>query len=100
MKLNLKAPFLDYAGQEQNEAGRSVTIGDLLLIAINSPLESDAKLGHAAKMELYRLGLDVAQNTEIHMTPEQVVLITERGAQTLHNLPYGRLMDALRGPAA
>lgn len=100
MKVNLKQPFLDYAGVEQDEGGRIVNIGDILLTAINTPLEADAKLGSAAKMDLYRLGLDAAQKDEITLTPEQVVLITERGAQTLHNLPYGRLMDAVREPAA
>lgn len=99
MKTKLRSSFLDYTGQEQQESGRTVSIGDLLLVVINTPLESDAALGHAAKMDLYRLGLSVAQSDTVELTPEQVVLITERGAQTLHNLPYGRLMDAIREPA-
>ena len=99
MKLNTKSAFLDYFNAEQQDSGRLLTIGDILLITINTPLESDAKLGYAAKMDLYRLGLSVAQNEVVDLTPEQVVLITERGAQPLHNLPYGRLMDAIREPA-
>ncbi len=90
MKIDLKAPILDLAG---NVVGAPpLRLGDVVGVACLSPVEGDDKLSGQKKYDLFALAQKCAGDS-VDLSAEEIATLKERVGRVYAPLVVGRVFD-------
>lgn len=98
MKINLKAPILDYENKPVQNKGAEEPLNflNVFINALNSQLPSEV-LTAEVKNRIYQVSMKIYKSDEPNFTPEQLTLIKERVGKIYNPLVYGRVCDLIDG---
>lgn len=78
MKLDVTERLKDRSGVILAENGRDLTLRDVLLVALDTPLRGDENLGMPEKSRMYELGDRILREDTPALSAEEIALLKER----------------------
>lgn len=92
MKINLKESIKNLKGEEMKEGDRVITIGGICANALISTSPKEAK----EKMDNYELAKKLFNETEVDLTPEEMVGIKKAVNEIYGTLVVGQIFEMLK----
>jgi leucyl aminopeptidase len=92
MKINLKETIKNLKGEDLKEKDKVITVGDICSNALVSTSPKEAK----EKFENYELAKKLFNETEVDLTPEEMINIKKAVNEIYGTLVVGQIFEKLK----